>query len=153
MAIRITQSMMYSDMVGQMQKNLAAYMESNEQGSTQKKINRPSDDPAGAYRVLTTRDDLNATAQYQTNVDTARGWLELADSVLSTRVSTLFQDLESLAQQASNTEMSAETANRSVSGSSRFSVSFSICPTRNLKARASSPDTNTTRTPLSRAWP
>lgn len=54
MAIRITQSMMYSDMVGQMQKNLAAYMESNEQGSTQKKINRPSDDPAGAYRVLTT---------------------------------------------------------------------------------------------------
>lgn len=45
MAIRITQSMMYSDMVGQMQKNLAAYMESNEQGSTQKKINRPSDDP------------------------------------------------------------------------------------------------------------
>ena len=108
MAIRITQSMMYSDMVGQMQKNLAAYMESNEQGSTQKKINRPSDDPAGAYRVLTTRDDLNATAQYQTNVDTARGWLELADSVLSTRVSTLFQDLESLAQQASNTEMSAE---------------------------------------------
>ena len=46
MAIRITQNMMYSDMVGQMQKNLAAYMESNEQGSTQKKINRPSDDPA-----------------------------------------------------------------------------------------------------------
>ena len=82
MAIRITQRMMYSDMVGQMQRNLAAYMESNEQGSTQKKINRPSDDPAGTYRVLTARDDLNATAQYQTNVDTAKGWIDLGMDIL-----------------------------------------------------------------------
>ena len=102
MAIRITQSMMYSDMVGQMQKNLAAYMESNEQGSTQKKINRPSDDPAGTYRVLTTRDDLNATAQYQTNVDTAKGWVQLAMNILGNKVSTAITGLKTLAEQASN---------------------------------------------------
>ena len=86
MAIRVTQKTMYNDMVGQMQKNLAGYMESVQQGSTQKKINRPSDDPAGTYRVLTTRIDLTNTAQYQENVDTAKGWLNLEDSVLSTRV-------------------------------------------------------------------
>jgi flagellar hook-associated protein 3 FlgL len=51
MAIRVTQQSMYNTMVSQMQSTLAAYMESNEQGSTQKKINRPSDDPAGTYRV------------------------------------------------------------------------------------------------------
>lgn len=108
MSVRITQRTMYDSMVGQMQKNLAAYMESNEQGSTQKKINRPSDDPAGTYRVLMGRDEISATTQYQSNVDTVTGWLQLADNVLSTQVSTLFQELESLAQQASNTEMTAE---------------------------------------------
>ncbi len=101
MAIRITQSMMYSDMVGQMQKNLAGYMESNEQGSTQKKINRPSDDPAGTYRVLTTRDDLNATAQYQTNVDTAKGWIQLGMDILGSKVSNTITGLKALAEQAS----------------------------------------------------
>ncbi|MDE6735791.1 MAG: flagellar hook protein [Desulfovibrio sp.] len=101
MAIRVTQKTMYNDMVGQMQKNLAGYMESVQQGSTQKKINRPSDDPAGTYRVLTTRIDLTNTAQYQENVDTAKGWLNLEDSVLSTRVPTVIRDLITLAEQAS----------------------------------------------------
>ena len=75
MAIRVTQSSMYNTMVGSMQKSLSAYMESNEQGSTQKKINRPSDDPAGIYRVLMTRDDISDTKQYPSNCDTAEGWL------------------------------------------------------------------------------
>lgn len=101
MSIRVTQKTMYGSMVGQMQKNLAGYMESVQQGSTQKKINRPSDDPAGTYRVLTTRVDLTNTAQYQENVDTAKGWLNLEDSVLSTRVPAVIQDLISLASQAS----------------------------------------------------
>jgi len=38
MSIRVTQSTMYDTLTSQMQKNLAAYMESNEQGSTQKRL-------------------------------------------------------------------------------------------------------------------
>ncbi|CAK7000788.1 MAG: hypothetical protein DESF_00005 [Desulfovibrio sp.] len=100
MSIRVTQSSMYNTMVGQMQKSLSAYMESNEQGSTQKKINRPSDDPAGMYRVLMTRDDISATKQYQSNCDTAKGWLELADSVLGTQLSNTIISLKSRMEQA-----------------------------------------------------
>jgi len=101
---------MYDTLTSQMQKNLAAYMESNEQGSTQKKINRPSDDPAGIYRVLMTRNDISATAQYQTNVDTAKGWLSLTDNVLGTQLSTALTSLKSLAEQASTGSYTA--ANR-----------------------------------------
>lgn len=101
MAIRVTQNTMYNNMVGHMQSNLGAYMESIQQGSSQKKINRPSDDPAGTYRVLTTRNDMVATEQYQENVDTAKGWLNLADSVLSTNVTTAITGLKALAEQAS----------------------------------------------------
>lgn len=86
MGIRITQNQMYDTMTSQMQKNLSAYMESNEAG-LYPKINRPSDDPAGTYRVLTTRNDIEATDQYQSNVDTAQGWLSLTDNVLGTRSS------------------------------------------------------------------
>lgn len=100
MAIRVTQSSMYNTMVGSMQKSLSAYMESNEQGSTQKKINRPSDDPAGIYRVLMTRDDISDTKQYQSNCDTAEGWLKLADDVLGTQLSTTMTKLKSLMEQA-----------------------------------------------------
>ena len=101
MAIRVTQSSMYNTIVGQMQKSLSAYMESNEQGSTQKKINRPSDDPAGTYRVLMTRDDISDTKQYQSNCDTAEGWLKLADDVLGTQLSTAITKLKTLMEQAS----------------------------------------------------
>lgn len=108
MAIRVTQQSMYNTMVSQMQSTLAAYMESNEQGSTQKKINRPSDDPAGTYRVLMTRDDISATEQYESNVDTATGWLQLADDVLGTQLSNAITSLKSLAEQASTGTYTAE---------------------------------------------
>lgn len=108
MSIRVTQNSMYSTMTSQMQKSLGAYMDSTEQGSSQKKINRPSDDPAGMYRVLMTRDDINATKQFQSNVDTARGWLNLADNVLGTQVSNQLTRLKSLAEQASTGTYNAE---------------------------------------------
>lgn len=101
MAIRVTQQTMYNNMLGGMQSNLGAYMESIQQGSSQKKINRPSDDPAGTYRVLTTRVDLTNTAQYKENVDTAKGWLNLADDVLSNQATVAIQGLKTLAEQAS----------------------------------------------------
>lgn len=101
MSIRVTQQTMYNKMVGGMQSNLGAYMESIEQGSSQKKVNRPSDDPAGTYRILTTRVDMTNTAQYQENVDTANGWLNLADDILSRQVTTAITGLKTLAEQAS----------------------------------------------------
>ena len=107
MAIRVTQHTMYNNMVGSMQKNLGGYMESVEQGSSQKKINRPSDDPAGTYRVLTTRVDMSNTTQYKENVDTAKGWLNLADDILSKQTATVLTDLKALAEQASTGTYSA----------------------------------------------
>lgn len=108
MSMRVTQKSMHNAVVSQMQRNLSAYMESNQQGSTQKKINRPADDPAGTYRVLMTRNDIDATKQYQSNVDTAKGWLNLADEVLGTKLSTVITRARTLAEQASSGTYTAE---------------------------------------------
>src|SRR5574344_1032662 len=99
MAIRITQSTMYSSMLSGMQNTLGSYMESLEQGSSQKKVNRPSDNPASMTRILNTRHTIALTEQQETNVDTATGWLSLADKTL-TQVSTTVSSIKALAEQA-----------------------------------------------------
>ena len=107
MAIRITQQYMYGNMVSGMQSSLGNYMETIEQGSSQKKVNRPSDDPAAFYRILTTRDSISATKKYMTNVNEAKGWLELTDSTMS-NLTTLMQSIKALMNQASTSRTASE---------------------------------------------
>lgn len=108
MAIRVTQRNMYGSMINNMQNSLAAYMESTMQGSTQKRINRPSDDPAGTFRVLTARNEIQNTDQYKTNVETAKGWLQLADNVVATQTNNILTQLKELAEQASTDTYTAD---------------------------------------------
>ena len=98
--MRVSQQSMYGTMLNQMNMNLSDYMESNLQGSTQKRINRPSDDPAGTARVLAYRSSIGRATQYETNSDTAKGWLALADETLNNVSATIIR-LRSLAEQAS----------------------------------------------------
>ena len=108
MSMRITQSMIYDNYVSQMQTSLGAYMNSAEQGSTQKKINAPSDDPAGTYKVLNLRNSTTYNKQLLSNCDTAKGWLQLEDSVLSTQVPTVITSIKELAEQAATGTYTAE---------------------------------------------
>ena len=55
-----------------------------------------------------TRNDISATTQYQSNVDTATGWLSLADNVLGTQLSNSLTSLKALAEQASTGTYTAE---------------------------------------------
>ena len=52
MSLRVAQQMIYQSSVDRMNVSLAQIMESNLQAATQKKINRPSDDPAGMAPAL-----------------------------------------------------------------------------------------------------
>ena len=83
MALRVTQGMLYGSSVRGMNKTLNDLMESNLQATTQKRINRPSDDPAGAGRVISYRADLNKLVRYQSNVAQATGWLSTIDTTLA----------------------------------------------------------------------
>ncbi len=101
--LRVTQRTMYNGFVNRMNSNLADYMESNIQGSSMKKINRPSDDPAGMARVLSYRSSIERIGQLETSADTAMGWLQLADYTLNTTVSTIIgSSIMPLAEQAAS---------------------------------------------------
>ena len=83
MSLRVTQGIMYSSMVHNMNRNLSAYMESNMQSSSQKRVNKPSDDPVSAGRILGSRHTLSRLSVYEENAKTAMGWLATADSILT----------------------------------------------------------------------
>lgn len=83
MALRITQSMMYSSHVQNMNSNLTALMDSSIQSASQKRINRPSDDAVGTGRVLSFRTTLDRLDLFQSNINTAKGWINTMDKVLS----------------------------------------------------------------------
>ena len=105
MAIRVTQGMMYDSFTSQMNGSLSGLMESNLQASSQKKVNRPSDDPFNSGRILSTRATLANISLYRENIDQAMGWLSTADGIVgsgSGSVQTVLSRLQELAEQGAS---------------------------------------------------
>ncbi len=107
MALRVTQRQIYSDAINRMNYGLGALMESNLQAGTQKKINKPSDDPYGSAEILSHRAAISDIKQYQDNLSTAKGWLECADATLG-NVHTNLTRLFTLAEQSATGTLNAD---------------------------------------------
>src|SRR5690606_25795430 len=59
------------------------------QASSQKRIEKPSDDPAGTAQALRLRSEQRAVAQYQRNLEDGVSWLTTLDTALTTTSSYL----------------------------------------------------------------
>jgi len=81
--MRITQAMMSNTFVSNLRRQTEAMLQRQEQIATQKRINRPSDDPAGMGRVLAGRSTLAAIAQYSDNIKQGVTRLEFSEETLS----------------------------------------------------------------------
>ena len=80
MTIRVTQNILYSSQVNSMNSVLNKLYDSTLQSSTQLRINKPSDDPLGAGRVVQSKATLTRMSQYDENITTATGWLSTCDT-------------------------------------------------------------------------
>ncbi|WP_243361680.1 flagellar hook-associated protein FlgL [Fundidesulfovibrio terrae] len=107
MGYRVAQQMIYTNSLNNMNSTLTQLMESNMQAASQKKVNRPSDDPVGMTRILNDRSSLAAIDQYKTNISMANGWLNLADSTM-VQVNTVITRVKELAEQAATGTLSAD---------------------------------------------
>lgn len=105
--MRVSHRNIYANVLGYMNRSLSGLVELNLQASSQKKINRPSDDPIGMSRVLNYRDSMASMNQYRKNIDTAKGWNGLADENLM-QVSVVISRLKELAQQAATGTYTAD---------------------------------------------
>ena len=82
MTTRITQGMMNQTLLYDLRNVTTQLSTSEQQLSSGYKLNQPSDDPYGASQALKLRTDLAANQQYQSNVQDANSWQNVADTAL-----------------------------------------------------------------------
>lgn len=97
--MRVTDNLIYSAAIGNMNSSLDRLMQLNMQSAAQKKMLKPSDNPAGMATALNLCAHNGALDHFIENVKTAQGWLQLADNVLG-EVSKTIIKVKELAQQA-----------------------------------------------------
>lgn len=105
MSIRITQGMLYSRAYTDVQRGLFRYSQLQQEVATGRRVNRPSDDPAAALRILPLRNDLRDLEQLSGNVSLARETLDTSTASLED-ASALMQRVRELTTQAANGTLS-----------------------------------------------
>lgn len=107
--MRISTSQIYSQSIASVSKSLSDYTEVSNRVSTQKKINAPSDDPAGMGNVVNLRSYDQALESYYNNAELAGSLLGTADSMLSEASTIMSSVLEQAEQGATGTYTDAQS--------------------------------------------
>lgn len=101
MANRVTQGMLNTQFMRNLNTNLVRVQKLQDQLSTGRRINKPSDDPVGISFSMRYRSELERNGQYQRNVDSALSWLSYADEILG-QAGDVMQRARELAVQGAN---------------------------------------------------
>lgn len=105
--IRISSQQVFEGGVNRLQDLNSGLQKTQEQVSTGKKVNRPSDDPVAAARILKLDQEVAQVSQYQRNVNLATNRLQQEESTLAD-VTDLIQRVRELTVQAGNATLSSQ---------------------------------------------
>jgi flagellin-like hook-associated protein FlgL len=96
--MRITTRAVTINSLAGLNRNLSAVAKLQEQLTSGKTIQRPSDSPTGTNKAMQARNDVRANEQYARNISDGKGWVAQTDSVLQT-MSTMSQKVRELTLQ------------------------------------------------------
>lgn len=99
--MRVTNSMMISNMLSNLNKNLNVMSRKQDELSTGKRIIFASDDPVATAKILKFKTDLADMTQYSTNTRDAQAWLDASESSIA-EMGEVLQRVRELAVQAAN---------------------------------------------------
>lgn len=105
--MRVTNSMMRNNSMLHMQKNKGVYNDYLMQYNTQKKIQRPSDDPIVAVRALKYRTTLVEIDQYLSNIKDATSWMKATETAM-TNVQARLKEMQDYCTQAATGTVNAD---------------------------------------------
>lgn len=109
--MRITNQMMINSSIANIQANKNQINTMDTQLSTQKKINKPSDDPIIAIRALRLRSSLDQVTQYvDKNIPDASSWLSVTQDALAQGYDIVYQ-LYSYCNQGASDSYSSDERN------------------------------------------
>ena len=93
--MRVTSGNMMSSYLKDIQKNLQSMDKLNTQLNTGNQINRVSDDPLKAVKIMNLNNEISDVEKYNYNIDETTGWLDMTDSALDT-IGTLTSEIKTL---------------------------------------------------------
>ncbi|WP_448059107.1 flagellar hook-associated protein FlgL [Cellulomonas hominis] len=91
MITRVTQATVRQSTLANLQANLNKMSDLQAQMSSGKKINLPSDDPAGASDMMRLRSEQRVLTQYTRNAQDGNAWLTTVDTAITTSLANLRQ--------------------------------------------------------------
>lgn len=101
--MRITNSMMVDSLLSNLNTGLTQLNKYNEQLSSNRRMTRLSDDPIGVLTSMNARHKLQRLNQYQSNLTTAKSWVDQTDSTLQDMNSVITTIQEKVTQMATGT--------------------------------------------------
>jgi flagellar hook-associated protein 3 FlgL len=104
MGMRVTQSMMNTQLLRNISNNLGRMNTLQNQLATGQRINAPSDDPVGLTYSMRYRSEISANDQYIKNVDSASSVLDYSDMAMG-QAGDVLQRIRDLAVQGANGSM------------------------------------------------
>lgn len=107
MTNRITQQTITSSVLNNLQGNLGRLQKLQEQLSSGKAIQKPSDSPTGSVTALRLRTDIRRSEQLARNADDGLGWLATADTTLTQSLDVIRRARE-LALRGANASSSSQ---------------------------------------------
>lgn len=105
--MRVTNRSTMNTYLSGVQKNLNEMQKLNNQMTTQKVINKVSDDPYNAIKVMNMKTEINDLEKFNTNCDEVTGWLDTTDQALD-RVGTVTTQIKTLLTSINDTLTSTE---------------------------------------------
>jgi flagellar hook-associated protein 3 FlgL len=108
MGTRITQNMLNTQLMRNLNSNMLRMNDSQNQLATGRRINKPSDDPVGIAFGLRYRSEIAANDQYESNANAAVSWMDYTDVTLG-QAGDVLQRVRELTVEASSGTNSAES--------------------------------------------
>lgn len=114
--MRVSERHRYETVQDRVERSKGLHTDMLEQLSTQKRINRISDDPVGAARAIRLKGRIADMGQYQKNIDFSKGYIESAETALSIINDNLMRARDLSVQMANSTygASSREAAGREI---------------------------------------
>lgn len=107
--MRIADKMQYNQVQKNVSKNRTEMSDLQNQAATQRRINKPSDDPLATTRVLASRTEEKTNTQFVKNINQAKSFLEFTDQALSELTELLVRAKELAISQSNDASSGAES--------------------------------------------
>lgn len=128
--MRITENIKFSNIQFNIRQSTERYFNANERVISGKKINRPSDDPAGAHEVLRLKSLESSAKQYGRNMNRAINVLQTTESLLENVNNRIVRAKELAVRESTGTENSESREMAAIEVSGILDEVLSIANTR-----------------------